>query len=66
MYRFIFGFFLKLHKICGAPMKPSELLCFKDNKFYCVFFFLAAGNKKSQRGNATAIAFDANIHPTIG
>ena len=31
-WRLIFGLFLKLNKIYGAPMKPSELFCFEDNK----------------------------------
>ena len=29
----------KRKKICGAPMKPSELFCFKDNKFCGVIIF---------------------------
>ena len=31
-WRLIFGLFLKLNKVYGAPMKPSELFCFEDNK----------------------------------
>ena len=42
-------------------MKISEIFCFKDR---ALLFFLAAGNKKFQRANATAIrvcyAYDAN------
>ena len=58
-------FFLKINKIYGAPMKPSELFCFKDtiNFTPLFFFFLAAGNRKFQRANATAIAYDANEYP---
>ena len=37
-HRFIFGLFLKVNKICGASMKPSELLCFKDIQFYNIVF----------------------------
>ena len=47
----------KAKKINGAPMKPSELFCFKDTKnFAALLFFLAACNKKFQRANATDIA----------
>ena len=37
--RFIFGLFLKLNKIYGAPMKPSELFCFKDAINLMAFLF---------------------------
>ena len=41
----------KAKKVYGAPMKPSELFCFKDTeKFATLLFFLAACNKKIQRG----------------
>ena len=37
-------------KIYGAPMKPSELFCFKETvNFAALLFFLATGNKKFQR-----------------
>ena len=37
-------------KIYGAPMKPSELFCFRDTvNFAALLFFLARGNKKFQR-----------------
>ena len=31
--------FQKKKKIYGASMNPSELLCFKDNKFFGVIIF---------------------------
>ena len=37
-YRLIFGPFLKL-KIYGAPMKPSELFSFKDQKISLRCYF---------------------------
>ena len=38
-------------------MKASELFCFKDPiNFAALLFFLAAGNKKFQQANATAIS----------
>ena len=32
---------LKAKKIYGAPLKPSELFCFKDTRFHCVTIFLS-------------------------
>ena len=47
----------KAKKNHGAPMKPSELFCFKDTKnCAALLFFLAACNTKFQRANATDIA----------
>ena len=44
-------------KIYGAPMKPYELVCFKDTKnFATLLFFLAACNEKFEGANATDIA----------
>ena len=55
---------IKGKKINGAPLKPSELFCFKDRKkFAASLFFLAACNKKFQRANATDIAKDGNDPP---
>ena len=59
-YRLKFGLFLKLNKNYGAPMKNSELFCFKDTKKFAALFFVAAGNKKFQRANAQPYAYVAN------
>ena len=57
-------FLFKAKKTFVAPMKPSELFCFKDPKnFAALLFFFAARNKKSQRANATDIAYDGNDPP---
>ena len=46
-----------IRSIYGAPMKTSELFCFKDKKnFAALLFFVAACNKNFQRANATGIA----------
>ena len=37
-YTLIFGLF-KANKIYGAPMKPSELFCFKDTKISLRYYF---------------------------
>ena len=55
---------LKANKIYGAPMKPSELFCFKHTKnFAASLFFLVACNKKFHWANATDIAQDENDPP---
>ena len=59
-YRLKFGLFLKLNKNYGAPMKNSELFCFKDTKNFAALFFVAAGNKKFQRANAQPYTYVAN------
>ena len=41
-------------KIYGAPMKPSQLFCFKDTKNFAAL--LAACYKKFQQANATDMA----------
>ena len=47
----------KAKKMYVAPVKPSELFCFKDTKnFAASLFFSAVSNKKFQRANATDIA----------
>ena len=63
MYRNIFGLFLKLNKICGAPMKPSNHFASKTQQILPCCFFFAAGNKKFQQASAAAVAFDANEYP---
>ena len=50
VYRFIFGPFLKLNKIYGAPMKPSELFCFKDTINFKALFFLSGTQLKIPAG----------------
>ena len=53
----------KARKNYGAPMKPSELFCFKDTKnVQVLIFFLAASNKKFQRTNAQPYAYAANAN----
>ena len=60
-YRLKFGLFLKLNKNYGAPLKNSELFCFKDKKNFAALFFVAAGNKKGPAGKCAAIrAYVAN------
>ena len=54
-YRLKFGLFLKLNKNYGAPMKNSELFCFKDTKKFRGVIFRSAGNKKSPAGKWAAI-----------
>ena len=70
MYRLIIIWSLfKANKIYCAPMKSSELFCFKDTKkFAALLFFLAACNKKFQRANATELISYRmkTVHPTIG
>ena len=44
----------KAKKIYGAPMKPSDLFCFKDTKNFAVL--LAVCYKKFQQANATDMA----------
>ena len=63
MYRLIIWSLFKVKKIYGAPVKPSELFCFKDTKNFAVLFFLAAYNKKFQWTNATDTAQDGNDPP---
>ena len=44
---------LYLVSFYGAPMKPSELFCFKDTKnVVALLFFSAACNRKFQQANA--------------
>ena len=63
----IFGLFLTLQKNYGAPMKPSELFCFKDTKnFAALLFFLAAWNKKFREQMRQLSRMMEMIHPTIG
>ena len=52
----LFWSLFKPKKDYGAPMKPSELFCFKDTKNLAALFFLVACNKKFQRADVTAIA----------
>ena len=42
---------------------PPNYLASKTQSIFRRCFFLAAGNKKFQRANATAIAYDANENP---
>ena len=69
----LLGFFLRLRKSTFQEEKKKDLWCAEEafriillqrhNQFYCVVFFLAAGNRKFQLANATAIAYDANKYP---
>ena len=52
----LFWSLIKPKKIYGAPMKPSELFCFKDTKNFAALFFLVACNKKFQQADVTDIA----------
>ena len=48
--------FQEKKEIYGAPMKPSELFCFKDTiNFAALLFYLSGKQWKFQRANATAI-----------
>ena len=52
----LFWSLFKPKKDYGAPMKPSELFCFKGTKNFAALFFLVACNKKFQRADVTDIA----------
>ena len=52
----LFWSLFKPKKDYGAPMKPSELFCFKDTKNFAALFFLVACNKKFQRADVTDVA----------
>ena len=50
-WRLIFGLFLKLNKIYGAPMKPSELFCFEDTIKFAVLLFLSGRQQETPARN---------------